>query len=60
MPRPSNGRISISPHPATGPKAARRRSTANPRELLAELRDETAAILSDIEALVAELGEPVA
>jgi type I restriction enzyme M protein len=32
----------------------------NPRELLAELRDETAAILGDIEALAAELGEPVA
>ena len=32
----------------------------DPRELLAELRDETAAILGDIEALTAELGEPVA
>ena len=32
----------------------------DPRELLAELRDETAAILGDIEALAAELGEPVA
>jgi type I restriction enzyme M protein len=31
----------------------------NPRELLAELRDETAAILGDIEALTAELGERV-
>lgn len=31
----------------------------DPRELLAELRDETAAILGDIEALAAELGEPV-
>jgi type I restriction enzyme M protein len=31
----------------------------NPRELLAELRDETAAILGDIEALAAELAEPV-
>jgi type I restriction enzyme M protein len=29
----------------------------DPRELLAELRDETAAILGDIEALAAELGE---
>ncbi|MBS7537331.1 hypothetical protein [Ancylobacter lacus] len=32
----------------------------DPRALLAELRDETAAILGDIEALAAELGEPVA
>jgi type I restriction enzyme M protein len=32
----------------------------NPRELLAELRDETAAILGDIEALAAELAEPIA
>jgi hypothetical protein len=32
----------------------------DPRELLAELRDETAAILGDIEALADELGEPVA
>jgi type I restriction enzyme M protein len=32
----------------------------DPRELLAELRDETAAILGDIEALTAELGEQVA
>ena len=32
----------------------------NPRELLAELRDETAAILGDIEALSAELGETAA
>ncbi len=32
----------------------------DPRELLAELRDETAAILGDIEALAAELGESVA
>ena len=32
----------------------------DPRELLAELRDETAAILGDIEALVAELGERAA
>ena len=32
----------------------------DPRELLAELRDETATILGDIEALAAELGEPVA
>ena len=31
----------------------------DPRELLAELRDETAAILGDIEALAADLGEPV-
>ena len=31
----------------------------DPRELLAELRDETAAILGDIDALAAELGEPV-
>ncbi len=31
----------------------------DPRELLAELRDETAAILGDIEALAAELGEPL-
>jgi type I restriction enzyme M protein len=31
----------------------------DPRALLAELRDETAAILGDIEALAAELGEPV-
>ncbi len=30
------------------------------RELLAELRDETAAMLDDIDALAAELGEPVA
>ena len=29
----------------------------DPRELLAELRDETAAILGDIEALATELGE---
>lgn len=32
----------------------------DPRELLAELRDETAAILVDIEALAAELGERAA
>lgn len=32
----------------------------DPRELLAELRDETAAILGDIEALSAELGEALA
>lgn len=32
----------------------------DPRELLAELRDETAAILGDIEALAAELREPAA
>ncbi len=32
----------------------------DPRELLAELRDETAAILGDIEALAAELGERAA
>jgi type I restriction enzyme M protein len=32
----------------------------DPRELLAELREETAAILGDIEALAAELGEPAA
>lgn len=32
----------------------------DPRELLAELRDETAAILGDIEALAAELEEPMA
>ncbi|WP_296713810.1 class I SAM-dependent DNA methyltransferase [Rhodoblastus sp.] len=32
----------------------------DPRELLAELRDETAAILGDIQALVAELGESAA
>lgn len=32
----------------------------DPRELLEELRDETAAILGDIEALAAELGERVA
>ncbi|MEJ2376473.1 MAG: class I SAM-dependent DNA methyltransferase [Pseudolabrys sp.] len=32
----------------------------DPRELLAELRDEAAAILGDIEALAAELGETVA
>jgi type I restriction enzyme M protein len=32
----------------------------DPRELLAELRDETAAIHADIEALAAELGEPAA
>lgn len=38
-------------------KAAEHR---NPRELLAELRDETAAILGDIETLMAELGEAVA
>jgi type I restriction enzyme M protein len=31
----------------------------DPRELLAELRDETAVILGDIDALAAELGEPV-
>jgi type I restriction enzyme M protein len=31
----------------------------DPRELLAELREETAAILSDIDALAAELGERV-
>ena len=31
----------------------------DPRELLAELRDEAAAILGDIEALAAELGEKV-
>jgi type I restriction enzyme M protein len=32
----------------------------DPRELLAELRDETAAILGDIEALATELGERAA
>lgn len=32
----------------------------DPRELLVELRDETVAILGDIEALAAELAEPVA
>jgi type I restriction enzyme M protein len=32
----------------------------DPRELLAELRDETAAILADIEALEAKLGERAA
>jgi type I restriction enzyme M protein len=32
----------------------------DPRELLAELRDETAAILGDIDALAAELGERAA
>src|SRR6202047_177529 len=32
----------------------------DPRELLAELRDETAAILGDIDALAAELGEGAA
>ena len=32
----------------------------DPRELLAELRDETAAILGDIEALAAELGRGAA
>jgi type I restriction enzyme M protein len=32
----------------------------DPRELLAELRDETATILGDIEALAAELGERAA
>ena len=32
----------------------------DPRELLAELRDETAAILGDIEALEADLGERAA
>ncbi len=32
----------------------------DPRELLAELRDETAAILGEIEALAIELSEPVA
>jgi type I restriction enzyme M protein len=32
----------------------------DPRELLAELRDETAAILADIDALAAELGERAA
>jgi type I restriction enzyme M protein len=32
----------------------------DPRELLSELRDETAAILGDIEALAAELGERAA
>jgi type I restriction enzyme M protein len=31
----------------------------DPRELLAELRDETAAILGDIEALASDLAEPV-
>src|SRR5260370_12606004 len=32
----------------------------DPRELLAELRDETAAILANIDALAAELGKPPA
>jgi type I restriction enzyme M protein len=36
-------------------KAAEHR---DPRELLAELRDEMAAILGDVEALAAELGDP--
>jgi type I restriction enzyme M protein len=32
----------------------------DPRQLLAELRDETAAILADIDALAVELGAPAA
>lgn len=41
------------------PKSREAAEHRDPRELLAELRDETAAILGDIEALAAELGEPV-
>ena len=48
--------LSASRHRPESREAAEHR---DPRELLAELRDETAAILGDIEALAAELGEPV-
>jgi type I restriction enzyme M protein len=49
--------LSASRHRPESRQAADHR---DPRELLAELRDETAAILGDIEALVAELGESAA
>lgn len=42
------------------PESRRAAEHRDPRELLAELRDETTAILGDIEALAAELGDPVA
>ncbi|MBU3888582.1 class I SAM-dependent DNA methyltransferase [Methylosinus sp. KRF6] len=45
--------LSASRHRPQSREAANHR---DPRELLAELRDETAAILGDIEALAAELG----
>ena len=48
--------LSVSRYRPESREAAEHR---DPRELLAELRDETAAILGDIEALAAELGEPV-
>ena len=41
------------------PESREAREHRDPRELLAELRDETAAILGDIAALAAELGEPL-
>jgi type I restriction enzyme M protein len=49
--------LSASRHRPESREAAEHR---DPRELLAELRDETAAILGDIEALAAELGERAA
>jgi type I restriction enzyme M protein len=49
--------LSASRHRPESREAAEHR---DPRELLAELRDETAAILGDVEALVAELGERTA
>ena len=49
--------LSASRHRPESREAAQHR---DPRELLTELRDETAAILGDIEALAAELAEPVA
>jgi len=49
--------LSASRHRPESREAAEHR---DPRELLAELRDETAAILGDIEALAAELRERAA
>lgn len=49
--------LSASRHRPESREAADHR---DPRELLSELRDETAAILCDIESLAAELGERVA
>jgi type I restriction enzyme M protein len=52
-----NWNLSASRYRPESKEAAEHR---DPRELLAELRDETAAILGDVEALSAELGESVA
>jgi type I restriction enzyme R subunit len=46
--------------PGYRPESREAAEHRDPRDLLAELRDETAAILSDIEALAAELGKRAA